>query len=183
MAIPIPIPRLAYLKTHWISIYTPLVDLNFDVMMNLKNPSIDLRIMKSKSTKLSLEKAKKFIQTVLKGVKPKDASLLLDSNNDVINFSLKEIKSLSVNSQSRAIGRVVGKDGKIKKQIETTSNTKIYIKGGNVCIIGDNEGLRISKEAVCRLVMGANPGGVERNLKKISAKNKNVFFENKYLEK
>ncbi|EPR79685.1 KH domain containing protein [Spraguea lophii 42_110] len=177
-SIQVPIPKVNYLKKKWMDIYTPLVSIaNLEVRMNLSIPSIDLRLAIDNENIMCLEKGKMFINLILLGFTPQEAILALKEECAVnISFTVKDIKKLSGHNLERAVGRVVGREGKIKEQIEQSSRTKIVIKNDTFHILGSEEGVKLAKDGICRLVMGANPGSIQNKMRRIAKKMKEECF-------
>ncbi len=77
----------------------------------------------------------------------------------------------------RIIGRIIGKKGKAKRNLEKISGTKISISDGKVAIIGDYESVEAVKEAVSSLIEGLMHGTVYHKLevKMRSIKSRQAF--------
>lgn len=177
----IPIPRVNGFKARWMQIYTPLVDvLDLQVRMNLKVPCIDLRTENDENI-VNLEKGVQFINAILDGFTPDQAVDLLKDDVMMIKFNISEIKHLTEKNASRAVGRIIGREGKVKAAIEKTMGVHILIKEDEVFIIGDEYGIRRAKESICRLVMGAHPGSILNKLKVVASKQKKEFYGTIYL--
>lgn len=166
--IPLPIVKVKPLKSVWLDIYEPLVNLlDLEVRMNLRNPSIDIR----SDNDLNLERAKLFINAILKGFKPADSLLALkDENVSIVTFKISDVKHLSKNSKERAIGRIIGTDGKMKNTIEDTTKCKILINDESITIFGLIDDIKNAKDSICRLIMGSKPNTISNRLKLISSK-------------
>lgn len=177
----VPIPAVNKFKNIWMQIYTPLVNiLDVQVKMNLVTPSVDLRIPEN-DDQIKLEKAVAFINAILEGFAPQQASILLKNGVTQINFQISEIKRFSGDNLSRAIGRIIGREGKVKSAIESTFHVSMLIKEDEIFLIGDNDSLRQAKESISRLVLGAHPGSILNKLKVVASKHRKQGFETVYL--
>jgi RNA-binding protein PNO1 len=73
---------------------------------------------------------------------------------------------------ARAIGRIAGTNGKTKFAIENSTKTRIVLGGQKIHILGEFENIRMARESVVSLVLGARPGKIYQDLHTISAKRK-----------
>lgn len=185
LSVPVPIYSVNRLKSKWIHVYNPITSIEgVEIKMNLQKPSVDIRISKSrKNGQLILRRCEIFIKAIVVGIAPEKCKDLLEVEADIINFMISDIKRLSPNSATRAVARIIGKEGKTKDLIESTSGAKLFIKDEHmVYIVGTDKAIKIAKDAVCRLVMGAQPGAIHNNLKRLVAKNKKEYFETVYYQ-
>jgi RNA-binding protein PNO1 len=175
--IPIPPHRLTPLRKDWLKIYTPLVEhLGLQVRMNLKKKAVDVRCSEETTDIGSVQKAADFIKAYGLGFEVEDAiSLLRLEDLYIDSFQVKDVKTLHGDNLSRAIGRIVGKDGKTKFTIENTSRTRIVIADTKIHILGSFQNIKIARDAIANLIMGASPGKVYSKLRTISTRMKERF--------
>lgn len=170
ISIPIPIVKVGPLKRIWMQIYEPLVNIaGLQVRMNLQAPSIDLRA----NDCLALERGRIFVGAILKGFSPLDCVLALkDDDATVTSFRVSDVKKLPRSGLERAIGRIIGTDGKMKATIESTTRCKVIVLDDEISIFGTPENARMARDAVCRLIMGSKPNSISNRLKVLSSKRK-----------
>lgn len=103
---------------------------------------------------LSFIKAKNVILAIARGFSPEIALKLLDDESLVFeSIDLSQIVPGS--AMKRIMGRIIGKEGRIKKQIEDTLNVHIRIQERYISIIGSYESVNVVREAINMLIEGA----------------------------
>ncbi|CAG8783700.1 14508_t:CDS:2 [Racocetra persica] len=127
--IPVPRHRFSPLIKEWKKIYEPLVKhLNLQVRMNLKAKRVELRTSKYTTDLGSIQKAADFVKAFMLGFNVDDAIAILRVDDLYIDsFDIKDVKTLEGDHLSRAIGRIAGKNGKVKFAIENASKTRVVL--------------------------------------------------------
>ncbi len=109
-------------------------------------------------------KARNLINAVAHGFSPEVAMKLLDE------FSILEVIDLTDyvpdSALHRVKGRIIGKEGKVRRAIEEMLNVNISIYGKTVAIIGDPDATGAAREAIMMLVEGAQHSTVQRFLER-----------------
>jgi ribosomal RNA assembly protein len=94
------------------------------------------------------------VQAIIRGFSPERAFVLLDDEDlllDVIDLSgLTE----SPRQLDRLRGRIIGKEGRSREQIEHMTECEISVFGKTVAIIGLPEQIKIARSAVDMLLQG-----------------------------
>jgi RNA-binding protein PNO1 len=175
--IPIPPHRMTPLRASWPKIYPPLVEhLKLQVRMNTKSKSVEMRTSRFTTSPSALQTGADFIKAFTLGFDVDDAIALLRLDDLYIEtFEIKDVKTLQGEHLSRAIGRIAGKDGKTKFAIENTSRTRVVLADSKVHILGGFANIRIAREAVVSLILGAPPGKVYGNLRNVAGRMKERF--------
>lgn len=165
------------LKTHWPKIYPPLVEhLKLQVRMNIKSKAVELRTSKFTTDAGALQKGEDFVKAFTLGFDVDDAIALLRLDDLYIEtFEIKDVKTLQGEHLGRAIGRIAGKDGKTKFAIENTTKTRVVLADSKIHILGGFQNIRIAREAVVSLILGAPPGKVYGNLRTVASRMKERF--------
>ncbi|ANB15218.1 Pno1p [Sugiyamaella lignohabitans] len=176
-SIAIPPHRFSPLRTSWNKIYLPLVDhLKLQVKMDIKNRKVLIRTCKSTVDPGAIQKGADFLRAFTLGFDIDDAVALLRLDDLYIEtFEVKDVKTLSGDHLSRAIGRIAGKDGKTKFAIENASRTRVVLADSKIHILGGFTNIKIARETIVSLILGAPPGKVYGNLRIISSRMKERY--------
>lgn len=176
--VPVPPHRMTPLRNSWNKIYPPLVDhLKLQVRMNLKTRSVELRTHPKHTTDPgALQKGADFIKAFTLGFDLDDSIALLRLDDLYIEtFEVKDVKTLTGDHLSRAIGRIAGKDGKTKFAIENATRTRIVLADSKIHILGGFTHIRMAREAVVSLILGSPPGKVYGNLRTVASRLKERY--------
>lgn len=174
----VPPHRMTPLRNNWTKIYPPLVDhLKLQVRMNLKTKSVELRTHPKHTTDPgALQKGADFIKAFTLGFDLDDSIALLRLDDLYIEtFEIKDVKTLTGDHLSRAIGRIAGKDGKTKFAIENATRTRIVLADSKIHILGGFTHIRMAREAVVSLILGSPPGKVYGNLRTVASRLKERY--------
>ncbi|KAL6449688.1 LOW QUALITY PROTEIN: PNO1 Pre-rRNA-processing protein PNO1 [Candida maltosa Xu316] len=171
----VPPHRMTPLKNVWSKIYPPLVDhLKLQVRMNLKTRT--MRTNKHTTDVGALQKGADFVKAFTLGFDVDDAIALLRLDDLYIEtFEIKDVKTLTGDHLSRAIGRIAGKDGKTKFAIENATRTRIVLADSKIHILGGFTHIRMAREAVVSLILGSPPGKVYGNLRTVASRMKERY--------
>ena len=96
---------------------------------------------------------------------------LLDETFDIEVFNLYDILGKSEKKIKRLKGRIIGRNGEMRKAIEKFAESYVSVYGKTVSIISDYDNLQIARKAVNMLLSGMPHHSVLK------------FLENKYNEK
>jgi RNA-binding protein PNO1 len=168
-----PPHRYTPLRNNWEKILPPLVEhLGLQVRFNTKTRSIEMKSNSgTSSTSLngSIQKGADFVTAFMLGFEVQDAVALLRLDDLYIDtFQVTDVKLLKGDHLSRAIGRIAGQDGKTRFAIENATRTRIVVADQRVSILGSYANIRIARDAICGLVMGAPPGKVYNNMRGVA---------------
>jgi len=109
-------------------------------------------------------KARDIIRAMARGFSPNRALSLIDDDMQLIVVSLREVVGSSPSQMKRVAGRIIGENGRTRRVIEQTTETKISIYGKTVSIIGMSPGLDYARRALDMLISGAPHSAVYSRL-------------------
>lgn len=135
--------------------YTPLVEnLKLQVRMNIKTKAVELRTSRSTTETGAIQKGEDFVRAYAMGFDVEDAVAILRLDGIYIqSFEIKDVKTLEGDHLARAVGRIVGKDGRTKYAIENTTKTRIVVAGGSkIHILGGFKEIGMARESVVSLM-------------------------------
>lgn len=150
--------------------------MNLQVRMNLRSRSVELRTCPETADIGALQKGADFVRAYAYGFEIDDAVALLRLDDLYIDtFEVKDVRTLAGDNLSRAIGRLVGKDGKTKYTIENTTKTRVVIADTKIHILGSFQNIKIARDSMVALIRGSSPGKVYSRLRTISSRMKERF--------
>ena len=112
-------------------------------------------------------KARDIIRAMARGFSPKNALSLIDDDMQLLVISLREVVGSSQSQMKRVAGRIIGENGRTRRVIEQTTETKISVYGKTVSVIGMSPGLDYARRALDMLIAGAPHSAVYSRLEKM----------------
>ena len=120
---------------------------------------------------LNVFTAQKIVNAINRGFNPVKAMKLLENNFELEIFNLLSIVGKSDKRITRIKGRIIGRNGEMRKAIEKFAESYVSVYGKTISIISDYNNLQIARKAVTMLINGMPHHVVLK------------FLENKYNEK
>ncbi|MBS7648290.1 MAG: KH domain-containing protein [Thermoproteota archaeon] len=107
---------------------------------------------------------KNILKAVACGFSGQAALELLDENKHLEVIDLKDIMGKSYSEIERIKGHIIGRNGKVRRNLEEYTNSRISVYQTYVGIICDLENLEVIRKAVEMLINGTSHVGVYRFL-------------------
>ncbi|MEM2904879.1 MAG: KH domain-containing protein [Candidatus Bathyarchaeia archaeon] len=136
------------------------------VQIKVDSETGDVEITPSEDTKdiSTTFNAKSVVQAIARGFSPEKASVLLGEGMLFESWDLRKDRGLTPNDVKRLQGRIIGRDGKMRRTIEELTHSSISVYGDTVSIIGESPGFEVAREAVQMLLDGRQHSTVYRYL-------------------
>lgn len=167
-----PAHRYTPLRNDWEGILTPLVSyLKLQVRFNTKTRSVEMKTSAHTidCPAASLQKGADFVSAYMLGFELQDAVALLRLEDLFVeSFQVTDVKMLRGDHLSRAVGRIAGQDGKTRFAIENATRTRIVVADTRIHMLGSYANIRVARNAICSLILGAPPGKVYNNMRNVA---------------
>ena len=172
-----PPHRLTPLRNQWEHIMSPVVEfLKLQIRFNPKNRSVELKTSELTEDPGAIQKGQDFVEAFMMGFEVQDAVALLRLEDLYIDsFMVTDVKMLAGDHLSRAIGRIVGQEGKTRYAIENATKTRVVVADQKIHIMGSFSNIKLARDAICNLIIGAPPGKVYNQMRNV-AKRMNERF-------
>lgn len=165
-----PPHRYTPLREDWEQILMPLVQyLKLQVRFNTKTRSVEIKTSPHTVETGSLQKGADFVSAYMLGFEVQDAVALLRLDDLYVeSFQVTDVKMLRGDHLSRAVGRVAGQDGKTRFAIENATRCRIVVADTRIHMLGSYANIRVARNAICDLIMGAPPGKVYNSMRNVA---------------
>jgi ribosomal RNA assembly protein len=116
-------------------------------------------------------KVEDIVRAIGRGFSPEAAFRLFKDDVELYIFDIYDYAGKTESHLERVKARVIGRDGKTKRVIESITGSNVAIYGHTVGLISDFEGMDIAKRALDMLLSGSQQPTVyrflEREMKKV----------------
>lgn len=148
-------------------------EMGVEIGINSKTGECEIKPNRESSNydPLNVLKTEKIIQAINRGFNPKKAMNLSKDNYELEIFNLQSILGRSKKKIKRIKGRVIGRNGEMRRAIERFGECYVSVFGKTIGIIADYENLQIARKAINMLISGTPHHTVLR------------FLENRFKEK
>uniref|UniRef100_A0A7S3PRC7 K Homology domain-containing protein n=1 Tax=Aplanochytrium stocchinoi TaxID=215587 RepID=A0A7S3PRC7_9STRA len=168
----IPPHRYTPLRNNWENIMRPLVEhMKIQVRFNPKTRMVEMKTSENTEYQGALQKSADFVRAFAMGFEVHDAIALLRLDDLYVDtFEIKDVKTLQGDHMSRAIGRIAGQGGKTRFAIENATRTRIVLADQKIHILGSFQNIKIARDAICKLILGAPPGKVYNQMRNVASR-------------
>jgi len=144
------------------------------VCLKIDSDSSAVYISDTSDTKdpLAVWKARDMVKAIARGFSPQKAMRLQEDGVIVEIIDISEYVGHSRSSMLRIRGRIIGKEGKTRRIIETMTGVHLSVYGKTVSILGTFQEVHDAKKAVDMLLEGKPHSGVYRYLEKANKERK-----------
>ncbi|ADM27923.1 KH domain protein [Ignisphaera aggregans DSM 17230] len=111
---------------------------------------------------IDIMKVQDVINAIGYGFSPERAFRLLEEDQILIVIDLKQYVKPTENHLTRIKGRIIGEDGRVRKNIEEMTGVEISVYDDYIAIIGDYESANVAREAIMMLIEGRQHSTVYR---------------------
>jgi len=101
---------------------------------------------------LDFLKVRDFIYAIGRGFSPSRAIRILE--DDMVMYDIIKLGQMSKKDLMRIKGRIIGKNGSMRRYIENVTGATVSVYGDTIAIIGYPEEISIAKKAVTMLIDG-----------------------------
>ena len=124
-----------------------------------------LNIESAKDAYLAL-KAEETVKAIARGFSPQHAERIFSEDAEFFLFDIHDYVGKRQNHVHRVKSRVIGREGKTKRVIETLTGANLVVYGHTVGLICDMEAMDIAKTAVDMILSGSRQATVYRYLER-----------------
>ncbi|CAM9165794.1 unnamed protein product [Discosporangium mesarthrocarpum] len=172
-----PAHRMTPLRNNWELIVTPTVEhMKLQIRFNKKTRTVELKSSQHTQDGSALQKTADFIEAFMMGFEVQDAVALLRLDDLYVDsFEVHDVKTLSGDHLSRAIGRIAGQGGKTRHAVENATKTRVVVADQRIHILGSFSNIKVARNAICSLILGAPPGKVYNQMRNVSQRMNEKF--------
>ncbi len=117
-------------------------------------------------------RARDVVLAIGRGFSPERALELVDDDIVLDIIDLRETLGRNERDIARLKGRVIGREGKIRRLIEEMTDAKVSVYGHTISMIGEYETVTAARQAIELLLKGKQHSSVYKLLRKIKSESK-----------
>ena len=117
-------------------------------------------------------RARDIVVAIARGFSPERALTLVDDDIVLDVIDLRETFGRNERDIARLKGRVIGREGKIRRLIEEMTSAKVSVYGHTIAMIGLYENVTAAREAIELILKGKQHSTVYKLLRKIKSEAK-----------
>ncbi len=141
------------------------VEEKLSVQLQVDGKTGDIEILTSQGANpADAFRAQDIVMAIGRGFSPENALSLFNEDLNLRIIDLRELLGRSEADIQRVKGRIIGANGKARKNLEEYTGTKVSVYGHTVSIIGDVEHMEVAREAIDLLIHGSTHKSVYRFL-------------------
>lgn len=145
---------------------------NSRLLIQSETGVIDIVPRADSSDPTTILRARDVVLAIGRGFSPERALKLTDDDIVLDVIDLRETLGKNEREIARLKGRVIGREGKIRRLIEEMTNAKISVYGHTISMLGDYETVTAAREAIELLLKGKQHSTVYKLLRKRKSESK-----------
>jgi ribosomal RNA assembly protein len=145
---------------------------NSRLLIQSETGVIDIVPQADSADPTTILRARDVVLAIGRGFSPERALKLVDDDVVLDVIDLRETIGKNEREIARLKGRVIGREGKIRRLIEEMTNAKISVYGHTISMLGDYETVTAAREAIELLLKGKQHSTVYKLLRKIKSESK-----------
>ncbi len=137
-----------------------------DLTIDSESGSVDIGVKPDSPDPSSALRAKDMVLAIGRGFSPPRAFSLF---NEDMTFDIVDLHDYFGKNEAeikRVDGRIIGKEGKSRRNLEQLTGTLISVSGHTISVIGAFESVSMAKDALEKLIEGRQHGTVYKFLRK-----------------
>ncbi len=146
----------------------------FKVRLRVQSESGVVEIVPSEDSDdpTTVLRARDVVLAIARGFSPERALTLADDDIVLDIIDLRETFGKNDRDIARLKGRVIGREGKIRRLLEEMTDAKVSVYGHTISTLGEYETVTAAREAIELLLRGKQHSTVYKLLRKIKSESK-----------
>ena len=146
----------------------------FKVRLSIQSETgvVDIVPAEGSTDPTTVLRARDVVVAIARGFSPERAVGLLDEDIVLDVIDLRETFGKNEREIARLKGRVIGREGKIRRLIEEMTDAKVSVYGHTISMLGEYETVTAAREAIEMLLKGKQHSTVYKLLRKIKRESK-----------
>jgi ribosomal RNA assembly protein len=141
-------------------------------MVQSENGVVEIFPTEGSDDPTTILRARDVVIAIARGFSPQRALRLIDDDIVIDTIDLRENFGRNERDIARLKGRVIGREGKIRRLIEEMTNVQVSVYGHTIAMLGDFETVTAAREAIELLLKGKQHFTVYKLLRKIKRESK-----------
>jgi len=142
------------------------------LLIESESGSVDIIPAAASDDPTTILRARDVVVAIARGFSPQRALKLVDDDIVLDVIDLRETFGRNERDIARLKGRVIGRDGKIRRLIEEMTNAQVSVYGHTISMLGEFETVNAAREAIELLLKGKQHYTVYKLLRKIKNESK-----------
>jgi len=142
------------------------------LVIQSENGIVEIMPSEGSDDPTTILRARDVVVAIARGFSPHRALRLVDDDIVLDVIDLRETFGRNERDIARLKGRVIGREGKIRRLIEEMTNAQVSVYGHTITMLGEFETVTAAREAIELLLKGKQHSTVYKLLRKIKSESK-----------